>query len=64
MRDRDLAQLEQLSVALDGALGEALEPLLSEVEIDTLSERIELLRAEARMPSPDGSWPAIPWPAF
>ncbi|MGI8888903.1 MAG: SCO1664 family protein [Nocardioidaceae bacterium] len=64
LRHSDLAQLERLSIALDGALGEALEPLLSEIEIETLGERVELLRAEDRMPIPDGSWPAIPWPAF
>ena len=64
LRPRDLASLEELSAALSGDLGSVLASLLSVAEVAALGQRVETLRVVGRMPVPDGTWPAIPWPAF
>jgi uncharacterized repeat protein (TIGR03843 family) len=60
----ELAGIDQVSAALTGALGTALEPLLTPTEIVALAERCDRLRAEGRFPEPQGSMPAVPWPLF
>jgi uncharacterized repeat protein (TIGR03843 family) len=64
LRERDQSALDRLSERLTGDLRGALSDLLTEPEVSALAHRVERLRAEGRMPVPDGSWPAIPWPAF
>ncbi|MBA2446296.1 MAG: SCO1664 family protein [Nocardioidaceae bacterium] len=64
LRPKDRASLEELTVALEGELGSVLATLLSPAEVRALVQRVERLRLTGRMPSPEGSWPAIPWPAF
>ncbi|MGH3507455.1 MAG: SCO1664 family protein [Nocardioidaceae bacterium] len=64
LRERDLTALDRLAGGLDGDLRADLAAFLTAVEIDALAERVERLRSGGRMPVPDGSWPAIPWPAF
>ncbi|MGF1648723.1 MAG: SCO1664 family protein [Kineosporiaceae bacterium] len=61
-RDRDL--LDRLAAALDSGLGTALGPLLTSREVRALGERVAAVRRTGCFPRPDGSWPAIPWPAF
>lgn len=41
-----------------------VESLLTAPEVDALRSRVDRLDAAGRLPGPDGSWPAIPWPAF
>jgi uncharacterized repeat protein (TIGR03843 family) len=64
LRERDQSALDRLSERLAGDLRGALSDLLTKHEVSALVHRVERLRAESRMPVPDGSWPAIPWPAF
>jgi hypothetical protein len=64
LRDVDLATLERLATRLDDDLRVALAPLLTAAEIDAMAARVRRLRADGRMPVPDGSWRSIPWPAF
>jgi uncharacterized repeat protein (TIGR03843 family) len=42
----------------------ALGDLIADVELTALRARCRRLLRAARMPSPAGHWPAIPWPAF
>lgn len=49
---------------LSGVLGQALAPLLTDLEIDCLARRCDRLLALGRLPAPDGDGPAIPWPPF
>lgn len=60
----ELAVLERVRVALDGALGAGLRELLYRPEIDATRERIDGLLAAGVFPSPNAAWPAIPWPPF
>jgi uncharacterized repeat protein (TIGR03843 family) len=64
LREQDVTALDRLAAALDGDLGRALGSLLTTAETDALLRRVRRLRSVGRMPVPDGSWPAIPWPAF
>jgi uncharacterized repeat protein (TIGR03843 family) len=61
-RDREL--LGRLSAALDSGLGSALGPLLTAREVRALRDRVSAALRAGCFPRPDGSWPAIPWPAF
>lgn len=51
-------------VAADDELRERLYELLTMAEVEQFFSRCAELIAEAAFPIPDGSWPAIPWPAF
>jgi uncharacterized repeat protein (TIGR03843 family) len=64
LRQVDLEMLDVLGAAFDSGLDQELEPLITGAEIAALHLRIDLLRALSVMPSPEGRWPAIPWPAF
>jgi uncharacterized repeat protein (TIGR03843 family) len=54
-----LARLED-----DDTLWTVLAELLTEEEVASLAQRCRRLLAVGRMPTPSGSWPSIPWPAF
>lgn len=41
-----------------------LDSLLTGREVQALRSRVHRLAEDGRLPSPGGSWPAIPWPAF
>ena len=62
--DDDVERLRRLRVALDGALADALRPLLTRAEVGALTRRVDRLLAGGTHPLPDGGWPAIPWPAL
>jgi uncharacterized repeat protein (TIGR03843 family) len=64
LRDRDREALERLRHRCRGGLEDELAGWLSGGEVGALGYRIERLLAADEMPAPDGSWPAIPWPAF
>jgi uncharacterized repeat protein (TIGR03843 family) len=64
LRPLDVERLQRLCHALDGELGDELSVLLDASELRALRRRVAGLLAASRMPLPEGSWPAIPWPAF
>ncbi|MGH3871492.1 MAG: SCO1664 family protein [Pseudonocardiaceae bacterium] len=59
-----LAVLRRVRSELDGALGVALAEHLTRPELTALQQRTDRLLATETFPAPDGTWPAIPWPAF
>lgn len=59
-----LAVLRRVRAGLDGALGVALSDHLTRRELKALQVRTEQLLAAQTFPAPNGTWPAIPWPAF
>lgn len=60
----EIAGITRVRSALDGGLGDALAPLLTEYEIAALARRCDRLAAKARFPAPRGEMPAVPWPLF
>ena len=64
LRAVDVERLQRLGEALDLRLDNELSALLSRSELRALRRRVDALLATSRMPVPEGSWPAIPWPAF
>lgn len=58
----EVALLEGLAGALDGALGGRLRELLAPAEVRATSRRVARLLAAGRFPLPRPDWPAIPWP--
>jgi uncharacterized repeat protein (TIGR03843 family) len=64
LRERDRDVLQRLRHRCRNGLDDELANWLSGVEIGALGYRIDRLLRSGEMPSPDGSWPAIPWPAF
>ena len=60
----EVAAVRSVRAELGAALGDALAPHLTDLEIDALGRRCNRLAERARMPSPRGEWPAIPWPPF
>lgn len=60
----ELAGVERVRVALAGELGEALAPLLTDLEIVAFAKRCDRLLRTGRFPSPRGEMPAVPWPPF
>lgn len=60
----ELEALAHLRSAIDGELGAALAPLLTEEEIAAFARRCERLHSCARFPGPSGDMPAVPWPLF
>jgi uncharacterized repeat protein (TIGR03843 family) len=66
LRDDDVEVLERAAAALDGRSDtyEQLLRLVSDVELAAARSRVRRLLSTAVMPSPAGSWRAIPWPVF
>ena len=62
----DRADVEALVARLedDDTLWAVLAELLVEEEVTALLRRCRRLLSVGRMPTPSGSWPSIPWPAF
>ncbi|WP_208542931.1 SCO1664 family protein [Nocardioides euryhalodurans] len=60
----ELDGIDRVLAAVAGTLGEGLEHLVTEREVEGLRRRAERLRAAAVFPQPRGDWPAIPWPPF
>jgi uncharacterized repeat protein (TIGR03843 family) len=62
----DRADVEAFVTRLedDDTLWDVLAELLTEEEVTALARRSRRLLAVGRMPTPSGSWPSIPWPAF
>jgi len=58
------AVLSRVRADLDGRLGVALGDHLTRREIQALRTRTDQLLATETFPAPNGTWPAIPWPAF
>ena len=58
-------ELSQLDVVQDflSAPGE-LQELLTEREIEAVSERVNRLKATGTFPVPSKEWPAVPWPPY
>jgi uncharacterized repeat protein (TIGR03843 family) len=56
--------LERVVEGLDGGLCAALEPLLTDREIEALRARCARLLSSRTFPLPAGGWPSIPWPPF
>jgi uncharacterized repeat protein (TIGR03843 family) len=59
-----LAVLQGVRSALDGDLSAALSEHLTRREVLALQMRTDLLLTAKTFPAPNGTWPAIPWPAF
>lgn len=64
LRDADRQALHRVRAAWQRGLADELAEWLSPPELKTVTERIAVLDETGVMPLPDGSWPAIPWPAF
>jgi uncharacterized repeat protein (TIGR03843 family) len=64
LRAVDVERLQELGDALDLGLDDELSALLNGSELRALRRRVDALLTTSRMPVPEGSWPAIPWPAF
>jgi uncharacterized repeat protein (TIGR03843 family) len=62
--DRDRELLDRLTAALDAGLEASLRELLTPREVRALRDRVATALRVGCFPRPDGSWPAIPWPAF
>lgn len=60
----DRTLLHRVQAALDGSLGADLADHVTRREVRALGDRVSGLLGAGVLPSPDGSWPAIPWPAF
>ncbi|MGH3797855.1 MAG: SCO1664 family protein [Pseudonocardiaceae bacterium] len=59
-----LAVLRRVQASLNGELGTALAEHLTPREVRALRARVDQLLATKTFPAPNGTWPAIPWPAF
>jgi uncharacterized repeat protein (TIGR03843 family) len=59
-----LEVLRRVRARLDDDLGAALADHLTRKELLALRNRADNLLTTETFPSPNGSWPAIPWPAF
>jgi len=60
----EIVLLRRAITAIEGDLGQALEPLLTSEEIVATRSRIESLLESKKFPLPNPNWPAVPWPAF
>lgn len=56
--------IDRVTSGLAGGMGDALGGLISDLEIDAVSERCEQLLSKGRFPAPYGDMPAMPWPLF
>jgi uncharacterized repeat protein (TIGR03843 family) len=64
LSDAELARLDAVGRALDGALGKELRCVIQEDEVVALAERVEDLRASGRFPSPPDHRHPLPWPLW
>ncbi len=64
LRDDECEVVHRVLAAVRGDLGERLASLVDDVEIAALERRGRRLLDAGLLPSPDGRWPAIPWPPF
>lgn len=62
--EADLEAVVRVGKELAGLLGDLLSAHLTEPEIDAAMTRCRRLSERAVMPTPRGSYPAIPWPPF
>lgn len=63
LREADLDRLRRFEAALDDEnVVATLEGLLPERDVAALAGRLHRLLAKGRHPSPNGGWPAVPWP--
>jgi hypothetical protein len=60
----EVETVQRVVVALDGSLSDELAEVLSPSEVRATRERAERLLEAGRLPQPDPSRPAIPWPPF
>jgi len=60
----EIEGLERIRAGLDKDLGEALDGLLSRLEVRATARRADALLATGRFPFPSPDWPAVPWPPF
>jgi uncharacterized repeat protein (TIGR03843 family) len=56
--------LRRVRSRLDGELGVALAEHLTRAEVRAVRDRADHLLTTETFPAPNGTWPAIPWPAF
>lgn len=61
---KELDLLNCAAVELQRDFAVKLAPYLTGVEIQAMRLRVDNLLTEARFPSPNADWPAVPWPAF
>ncbi|MGH3694623.1 MAG: SCO1664 family protein [Pseudonocardiaceae bacterium] len=59
-----LEVLRRVRCELNGPLGVALSEHVTRAEVRAVRERADQLLTTEEFPSPNGNWPAIPWPAF
>jgi uncharacterized repeat protein (TIGR03843 family) len=59
-----LDMVRRLRSKLDGPLGVALTEHVTRAEVRAVRDRADQLLLAGTFPSPNGNWPAIPWPAF
>jgi uncharacterized repeat protein (TIGR03843 family) len=59
--DSLLLDLVRISSDLDAS---ELNELLDEDEMSALRDRLSILVATGKMPSPNPAWPSVPWPVF
>jgi uncharacterized repeat protein (TIGR03843 family) len=62
--EADLEELQTVRKAVAGSLGDELSVHLTDPEIEAAASRCRRLAERAVMPTPRGSYPAIPWPPF
>ena len=64
--DLDDAILADLQTMADGweSVSDRLDMLLTQAEIAATADRLAALLSGRAFPSPDGAWPALPWPAM
>jgi uncharacterized repeat protein (TIGR03843 family) len=60
----ELDGIDRVRADLGAGLGEALAPLLTDLEIAAFAGRLDRLRSEAVFPAPHGHMPAVPYPLF
>jgi hypothetical protein len=64
LTEEALDVVQHLKRELSGSLGVALHRLLTEEEVWATERRIDRLLSTGKHPSPQGDWPAVPWPPF
>ncbi|MBD8058863.1 SCO1664 family protein [Cellulomonas sp. JH27-2] len=62
--DDERAGVTRVRDDLAGALGAALAPLLTDLEVAALAGRCDRLLRTGRFPAHEGQMPAVPWPLF
>ena len=64
LTDDELEGVTRVTEALWTDLGERLGELVTPLEVDSLARRCQSLLRRRTLPTPQGPWPAIPWPPF